>query len=165
MQVNDSVTFRLLKRPRDSIIPMEVHPSPDSSTNLGEESNQFGMETTQTTWSSGRGHKGATSVLSSTGDKTNTADRAKEGKHLSKIKQGIKESEEYGGMGFNKYAKFTRVGDGKAFWKAAAQELASYAAQVCGSAVLCCVVICCVFLQKVTLNSLCCALVCPAMPC
>lgn len=160
MQVNDSVTFRLLKRPRDSIIPMEVHSSPDSSTNLGEESNQSCMETSQTTWGSGRGHKPGTP---STGDKTNTADRAKEGKHHSKIKQSTKECEEYGGMGFNKYAKFTRVGDGKAFWKAAAQELASYAAQVCGSAVLCCGC-----LRKVlsTADILCCAaMLCPAMPC
>lgn len=137
VQVNDSVTFRLLKRPRNSIIPVEVHSSPDSSTNLGDESNQSGMETKQTSWGTGRGHKGTTSVPPSTGDKTKTADRAKDGKHHNNIRQRIKESEEFGGMGFNKYAKFTRVGDGKAFWKAAAQELASYAAQVCGCAVLC----------------------------
>ena len=31
---------------------------------------------------------------------------------------------------WNKYAKYTTVGDGKALWKAAAEELAAYAAQV-----------------------------------
>lgn len=31
---------------------------------------------------------------------------------------------------WNKYAKYTTVGDGKALWKAAAEELAAYAVQV-----------------------------------
>lgn len=31
---------------------------------------------------------------------------------------------------WNKYAKYTTVGDGKALWKGAAEELAAYAAQV-----------------------------------
>lgn len=148
MQVNDSVTFRLLKRPRDSIIPTEVHPTVDPSVTPGQESDQSGMESAPTTWGADRGHKEGTSTLPSPGNKPVKGDKGKEAKHRSN-KQSTKESDEYGGRGFNKYAKFTRVGDGKAFWKAAAEELASYAAQVlnllCMLCLLCrlgCAVLC-----------------------
>ena len=153
MQVDDTVTFKLLKRSRDSIIPVEMHPSPDPSMPPGQERDHSDTATSQsqTSW----GHKEGTSTLPSTGDKAVMGHKAKEGKHHSKHKQGSKDSEEYGGRGFNKYAKFTRVGDGKAFWKAAAQELASYAAQVGGRAVLCCAVLCCAVLHCAVL---CCAL-------
>ncbi|KAL0035668.1 hypothetical protein WJX79_007021 [Trebouxia sp. C0005] len=84
-QVNDTVNFRLLQRPRDSIIPKEVipnhpHATPDSDPTKQEDPTNI---TPTSTW-------------------------------------GF----------FNKYAKFTTVGDGKAFWKAAAEELARYAAQL-----------------------------------
>ena len=156
MQVNDTVTFMLLKRPRDSIIPMEVHPSSDPSMPPGQHRDQSGMEPSQTTWGTDRGHKEGTSSLPSTRDKA-VMGKTKEAKHRNNHKQGTKDSDEYGGRGFNKYAKFTRVGDGKAFWKAAAQELASYAAQVVKFAVLCCAALCCAVL--------CCAVLCCAVLC
>ena len=169
MQVNDTVTFTLLKRPRDSIIPAEVHPSPDPSMTP----DQCGTGTPHTTWGTDRGHNQGTSALPGTGDKAVMGDKTKEAKYHNKHRQGTKESEEYGGRGFNKYAKFTRVGDGKAYWKAAAQELASYAAQVIDCAVLCrampCRAVPCfpmsahaVLLCNVVL---CCAVPCRAVPC
>ena len=169
MQVNDTVTFTLLKRPRDSIIPAEVHPSPDPSMTP----DQSGTGTPHTTWGTDRGHNQGTSALPGTGDKAVMGDKTKEAKHHNKHRQGTKESEEYGGRGFNKYAKFTRVGDGKAYWKAAAQELASYAAQVIDCAVLCRAMPC----RAVRCRAfpcphmlycyamLCCAVLCCAMPC
>lgn len=39
---------------------------------------------------------------------------------------------------WNKYAKYTTVGDGRALWKAAAEDLAAYAAQVKHLAVMRC---------------------------
>ena len=39
---------------------------------------------------------------------------------------------------WNKYAKYTTVGDGRGLWKAAAQDLAAYAAQVKHLAVMSC---------------------------
>ena len=155
MQVNNTVTFTLLKRPRDSIIPMEVHPSADPNMIPGQERDQSGMQTSQTTWGTDRGHKESPSILPGAGDKVSQGDKTTEAKHHHKHKQGTKETEEYGGRGFNKYAKFTRVGDGKAFWKAAAQELASYAAQVFVCSVLCCAVMCCAVP--------CCAVLCSAL--
>ena len=56
--------------------------------------------------------------------KGNRKGRGKGHKHFSVVDEGDT------GRSFNAYAKFTTVGDGKAFWKAAAEELARYAAQV-----------------------------------
>ena len=136
----------------------------------GQDRDQSGLEPSQTTWGTDRGYKEGTSALPSTGDRAVMGNKAKEAKHHNKSKQGTKEVEEYGARGFNKYAKFTRVGDGKAFWKAAAQELASYAAQVvecavpfCAvpcRAVLCCAALCCAVLCGAVL---CCTLPCPAV--
>ena len=167
MQVNDTVTFKLLRRSRDSIIPAEVHPSPDPSMIPGQDTDQSGIEVSQTTWGTDRGHKESSSTVSNTGGTVIIGDKAKEAKHHNKNKQATKESEEYGGRGFNKYAKFTRVGDGKAFWKAAAQELASYAAQVVKHVVLRCPVLCHAGLCCAALCSavLCCAVPCHAVPC
>ena len=44
--------------------------------------------------------------------------------------KGNKEVSKEVNKAWNKYAKYTTVGDGKALWKAAAEELAAYAAQV-----------------------------------
>ncbi|KAL3147231.1 hypothetical protein ABBQ32_002726 [Trebouxia sp. C0010 RCD-2024] len=125
-QVNDTVTFTLLKRPRDSIIPAEVHPSPDPDMTPTQDNKPPGMETSHASWGTDKGHKEGTHRL---GDKSLKGDKSKEVRNI-RNKQGNKMTDQYGGTGFDKYAKFTRVGDGKAFWKAAAEELASYAAQL-----------------------------------
>lgn len=139
MQVNDNVTFTLLKRPRDSIIPVEVHPSPDPTPT--QDNKLPSTEPSQASWGTDRGHKEGAHRLPVQADKLGRKDRSNDAKHGSN-KLGDKASDKYGDNGFNKYAKFTRVGDGKAFWKAAAEELASYAAQVLQSAAvhtaLCC---------------------------
>ncbi len=161
LQVNDTVTFRLLQRPRDSIIPKEVqnhpHASPDSTPTRQED---LTNNTPLSTWGSARHDATATTAAATAA--TATAQTSKpnhrgdkktdtKGKAAADTKSSIKsrgkghkqDSVEEGaddGRGFNKYAKFTTVGDGKAFWKAAAEELARYAAQV--HAVLSCCMLC-----------------------
>ena len=158
MQVNDDVTFTLLKRPRDSIIPAEVHPPPDPNTTPSQDNKSSGMETSHTSWGTDKGHKEGTYGQ---GGKSAKGDRSKDARHRSD-KQGHKASDEYGGTTFNKYAKFTRVGDGKAFWKAAAEELASYAAQVFN--LLLCMLRCAIVLPCYATHSaaLCCGVLCYA---
>jgi len=161
LQVNDTVTFRLLQRPRDSIIPKEVpnhpHATPDSTPTKQEDPTNT---TPLSTWGSARHDATATTTAATAatatgqaskpnhrGDKKSdtkgetAADTKSNRKSRGKgHKQDSIEEDDDGGRGFNKYAKFTTVGDGKAFWKAAAEELARYAAQV--HAVLSCCTLC-----------------------
>lgn len=163
-QVNDTITFRLLQRPRDSIIPKEVpnhpHATPDSTPTRQEHPTNT---TPLSTWGSARHDPTATTAAVSTatatgqtskpnhrGDKKSdtkgkaAADSKSNMKSRSKgHKQDSIEEEDDGGRGFNKYAKFTTVGDGKAFWKAAAEELARYAAQVHAVLSCCTLFACC----------------------
>ncbi len=146
LQVNDTVTFRLLQRPRDSIIPKEVpnhpHATPDSTqedpTNTIPPWGSSRHDATATTAAAAAATAtGQTSKPNHRGNKKSdtkgeiVADNKSNRKSRGKgHKQDSFEEEDDGGRGFNKYAKFTTVGDGKAFWKAAAEELARYAAQV-----------------------------------
>lgn len=150
-QVKDTVSFRLLQRPRDGIIPKEVpnrpHATPDSTPTKQEDP----ISTTPlSTWGSGRHDATATTAAATAatttgqGSKPNHRGDKKtdtKGKAAADTNSNVKsrgkghkqdsiEDEGDSGRGFNKYAKFTTVGDGKAFWKAAAEELARYAAQL-----------------------------------
>ena len=151
LQVNDTVTFKLLQRPRDSIIPKEVsshpHTTPDSTSTKQEDPTNT---TPLSTWRSARHDPTATTAAAiaatTTGQTSKPNHRGDKksdtkGKTAADTKSNMKsrgrghkqDSVEEGaddGRGFDKYAKFTTVGDGKAFWKAAAEELARYAAQV-----------------------------------
>lgn len=149
MQVDDTVSFKLLKRPRDSIIPTEVEPMSDHNTTPHatpaeeEKQSRAGPRSTpQATWGVDRGLQGGDTTSPSQGhDKSQKKSKNKDSKHRNKgNKQGVTDKYGFEGNGFNRYAKFTRVGDGKAFWKAAAEELASYAAQV--SVLLCYAMLC-----------------------
>lgn len=163
-QVNDTVTFKLLQRPRDSIIPKEVPPQPHAcshSTSKKEEEHTDDSNLSASTWGSGRNQKDtiaatahtAAASTAGTASKSCTADnrvkkkdsKSNDGKstdgkgtdtksngrnrHKGHI-QNTAEAQQEDGRGFNKYAKFTTVADGNAFWKAAAEELAHYAAQL-----------------------------------
>lgn len=165
--MNDTVTFKLLQRPRDSIIPKEVPPQPHAcshSTSKKEEEHTDDSNLSASTWGSGRNQKDtiaatahtAAASTAGTASKSCTADnrvkkkdsKSNDGKstdgkgtdtksngrnrHKGHI-QNTAEAQQEDGRGFNKYAKFTTVADGNAFWKAAAEELAHYAAQVCSS--------------------------------
>ena len=137
LQVNDNVTFRLLKRPRDSIIPTEMHPTdlnPAPGTVSTEEDghiNRGGLPPTpEASWGKERGANIADANVSGQASKSHKGDKSRGGKLRRGNKQDAQGLHGFGGSGFNKYAKFTTVADGKAFWKAAAEELASYAAQV-----------------------------------
>lgn len=169
VQVNDTITFRLLQRSRDSIIPKEV-PLPPHAPTEGDDPDPSGPSTT---WGPARlpidttaaaaaatatvPGQGSTSHLKGEKKPAAKGDTAAESKGNRKGRgKGHKQSsvvdEGDTGRGFNTYAKFTTVGDGKAFWKAAAEELARYAAQVCtilafavlwtvcSACLLCCVV-------------------------
>lgn len=158
LQVNDTVNFRLLQRPRDSIIPKEVipnhpHATPDSDPTKQEDPTNI---TPTSTWGSARHASTATTAAATAATATGQTSKpnhrgskksdtkgeaAADAKSNRKgHKQDSAEGENDGGRFFNKYAKFTTVGDGKAFWKAAAEELARYAAQV--HAVLSCRMLC-----------------------
>ena len=148
MQVNDTVSFKLLKRPRDSIIPTEVEPRSDPNVTPrttpadedGQSSRGGPASTPHATWGVDRDLQGGETTPSQGHDKSQKR-KNKDSKHRNKgNKQDAKDKYGFEGSGFNQYAKFTRVGDGKAFWKAAAEELASYAAQV--SVLLCYAMLC-----------------------
>ena len=161
LQVKDTVSFRLLQRPRDGIIPKEVpnrpHATPDSTPTKQEDP----ISTTPlSTWGSGRHDATATTAAATAASTTGQGSKPNhrgdkktdtKGKAAADTNSNVKsrgkghkqdsiEDEGDSGRGFNKYAKFTTVGDGKAFWKAAAEELARYAAQV--HAVLGCCTLC-----------------------
>ena len=152
LQVDDTVTFKLLQRPRDSIIPKEVmpnhpHATPDSTPTKPED---LTNTTPLSTWGSARHDPTATTAAATAATATGQTIKSNhrgdkktdtKGKAAADTKSSIKsrgrghkqdrvEEGDDDGRGFNKYAKFTTVGDGKAFWKAAAEELARYAAQV-----------------------------------
>ncbi|DBB05197.1 TPA: hypothetical protein ACH3X3_010439 [Trebouxia sp. C0006] len=151
-QVDDTVTFKLLQRPRDSIIPKEVmpnhpHATPDSTPTKPED---LTNTTPLSTWGSARHDPTATTAAATAATATGQTIKSNhrgdkktdtKGKAAADTKSSIKsrgrghkqdrvEEGDDDGRGFNKYAKFTTVGDGKAFWKAAAEELARYAAQL-----------------------------------
>lgn len=57
LQVNDTVVFKLLKRPRDSIIPTEVQPASDlepASDQAADAKQQ--IKPTANAWASSKGH-------------------------------------------------------------------------------------------------------------
>ena len=161
LQVNDTITFKLLQRPRDSIIPKEVafdsHATPGSTpTKEGAEpDNGNPSATPSSSWGSSRERKdNPSSAAAATGQAKNKGEKMSDNKgdkgtnsklHGRSRGKGHKhdsDEKEDDGKAFNKYAKFTTVGDGKAFWKAAAEELARYAAQVCSTLCMLCLLCC-----------------------
>ncbi|DBB01557.1 TPA: hypothetical protein ACH3X1_000206 [Trebouxia sp. C0004] len=150
-QVNDTVTFRLLQRARESIIPKEVPNHPHATPCPTSTKQEDPTSTTPlSTWGSARHDATAITAVAiaatapgQTSKPYHRGDKKSDTKGKAALdpkssiksrgrshKQDIVEGDDNSGRGFNKYAKFTTVGDGKAFWKAAAEELARYAAQL-----------------------------------
>lgn len=131
MQVGDTVTFQLLKRPRSSIIPLEVSslgdltPAAESPPSSGSRSQQHGDTM--------KGQKyeqdilgGATEgqLSASVWDRNVSAGggRATEGDEDGFLTAAVPEC--------NRFAKFTTASDAAPLWLEAARELAQYAAEV-----------------------------------
>ena len=126
MQVGDTVTFQLLKRPRSSIIPLEVSGAPaDSAGVLGLAPPTAGDATKQQAGDASRGQNLKSVAL---GDVSTSAwERQAEGEGASGQQQAAVPE-------CNRFAKFTTASDAAPLWLEAARELAQYAAEVRASA-------------------------------